>query len=36
MPLEDWLRYVVHDTAVLESLQETLGLKDADHSGTGN
>jgi type VI secretion system protein ImpA len=34
MPLEDWLRYVIHDEAVLENLRETLGLKDADHHET--
>jgi len=34
MPLEDWLPYVIHDAAVLESVRETLGLKDADRSGT--
>jgi type VI secretion system protein ImpA len=34
MPLEDWLRYVIHDETALENVRETLGLKDADHSGS--
>jgi type VI secretion system protein ImpA len=34
MPLADWLPYVIHDEAVLESVRETLGLKDTDHSDT--
>jgi type VI secretion system protein ImpA len=30
MPLEEWLRDVIHDENVLGQLRETLGLKDAD------
>jgi type VI secretion system protein ImpA len=30
MPLEEWLRDVIHDESVLGQLRETLGLKDAD------
>jgi predicted component of type VI protein secretion system len=30
MPLEEWLREVIHDESVLGQLRETLGLKDAD------
>jgi type VI secretion system protein ImpA len=30
MPLEEWLRDVIHDDNVLGQLRETLGLKDAD------
>jgi type VI secretion system protein ImpA len=30
MPLEEWLREVIHDEGVLGQLRETLGLKDAD------
>ena len=30
MPLEEWLRDVIHDDSVLGQLRETLGLKDAD------
>jgi type VI secretion system protein ImpA len=35
MPLEEWLRDVIHDDNVLGQLRETLGLKDADN-GTSN
>jgi len=30
MPLEEWLREVIHDESVLGQLRETLGLKEAD------
>jgi type VI secretion system protein ImpA len=30
MPLDEWLRDVIHDDGVLGQLRETLGLKDAD------
>jgi type VI secretion system protein ImpA len=29
LPLEQWLQYVIHDTTSLESIRETLGLKDS-------
>jgi type VI secretion system protein ImpA len=35
MPLEEWLRDVIHDESVLGQLRETLGMKDAD-SGTSS
>jgi type VI secretion system protein ImpA len=35
MPLEEWLRDVIHDENVLEQLRETLGVKTAD-SNTSN
>lgn len=34
LPLEEWLRHVIHDDTMLESVRETLGLKDAERSGT--
>lgn len=30
LPPEHWLQYVIHDDSVLDSLRETLGLKDTD------
>jgi type VI secretion system protein ImpA len=35
LPLEEWLRHVIHDDTMLESIRETLGLKDAERSGLG-
>jgi type VI secretion system protein ImpA len=35
MPLEEWLRDVIHDESVLGQLRETLGITDAD-SGASN
>jgi type VI secretion system protein ImpA len=35
MPLEEWLRDVIHDESVLGQLRETLGLKDADGGTSG-
>jgi type VI secretion system protein ImpA len=32
LPLEQWLQYVIHDTTSLESIRETLGLKDSPSS----
>jgi type VI secretion system protein ImpA len=34
MPLEHWLQYVIHDESVLDSLRDTLGLKDTDRRDT--
>jgi type VI secretion system protein ImpA len=37
LPLEEWLRHVIHDGTMLESIRETLGLKDAErHSPQEN
>ena len=35
MPLDEWLRDVIHDDGVLGQLRETLGLKDADGDTSG-
>jgi type VI secretion system protein ImpA len=34
LPLEEWLRHVIHDATMLESVRETLGLKDAERRST--
>jgi type VI secretion system protein ImpA len=34
LPLEEWLRHVIHDGTMLESIRETLGLKDAERHST--
>lgn len=36
MPLEEWLREVIHDDSVLTYVRETLGLQDADQTNNAS